>query len=88
MRKILLIACFILLVGCVSEEVEESSFCGSSTYASCSSDSDCGTGGCSGQICLGVDEEQMVTTCEWLDCYDDEAYDVSCSCVEEQCQWN
>ena len=53
MRKALLLACLILLVGCASEsgDVEVSDFCGSSTYASCESDSDCATNGCSGQIC-------------------------------------
>lgn len=65
---------------------EEESFCGSSTNASCQTNADCVAGGCSGQICQGKDED-MVTTCEWRDCYANEQYGLSCQCINNQCQW-
>jgi len=63
-------------------------FCGSSTNAACTTDDDCMTGGCSGQVCQGINEEPIVTTCEFLECYNDEAYGVSCGCLEGKCAWN
>ncbi|MEM4598229.1 MAG: eight-cysteine-cluster domain-containing protein [Candidatus Diapherotrites archaeon] len=65
----------------------QSGFCGYSTYASCSADSDCVTGGCSGQICMGKREPGGITTCEWRDCYDETKYGLSCKCVSGRCQW-
>jgi eight-cysteine-cluster-containing protein len=63
-------------------------FCGSSTYGSCSSDADCETGGCSGQVCQSALEENALTTCEWRDCYSAEKYNVKCNCVNNKCQWS
>ncbi len=83
----------LLLVGCATQPVEPvgetpiEGFCGISTSGICSSDGDCLTDGCSGEVCRSVSEEGIVTTCEYLDCYDDTAYGVSCGCVESQCQW-
>jgi eight-cysteine-cluster-containing protein len=68
-------------------ETDLSGFCGSSTFASCSSNSDCGTGGCSGQVCEGKDEGTL-TTCQMKDCYKDEDYGVSCGCVNGKCRWS
>lgn len=54
--------------------------------AECSSDSDCRTGGCSGQLCEPKSREPMVTTCEFLPeygCYDD----IECGCVDGACSW-
>lgn len=62
-------------------------FCGWSTYGECSSDSDCLAGGCSSQVCYSKNEEPIVTTCEWRDCYNADTYGVSCKCVENKCQW-
>lgn len=63
------------------------SFCGTSTNGQCSVDSDCTSGGCSGQVCQSKSEEPMITTCEYRDCYNAEAYGVKCGCVSEQCKW-
>jgi len=65
----------------------QESFCGSSSYGSCSSDADCKTGGCSGQVCQAKNEEGAITTCEWKDCYDSAKYGLQCQCVNKQCQW-
>lgn len=62
-------------------------FCGTSSLASCSSDSDCVKGGCSGQLCYGKSEQPGATTCEWKDCYDDTKYGVTCGCSAGKCQW-
>ena len=62
-------------------------FCGNSTYGSCVADLDCITGGCSGQTCQSRDEEPIITTCEWLDCYDETVYGFECRCVDQKCQW-
>ncbi|MDK2794811.1 MAG: hypothetical protein PWQ58_10 [Archaeoglobaceae archaeon] len=59
-------------------------FCGWSTYASCKDDGDCKVGGCSGQVCMGAGEN-IVTTCEWKDCY--KPTGMKCGCVNNACQW-
>ncbi|MFB6075943.1 MAG: eight-cysteine-cluster domain-containing protein [Candidatus Aenigmatarchaeota archaeon] len=63
-------------------------FCGSSTQETCSADADCVAGGCSGQVCQSKNEESIISTCEWKECYDNEKYGLSCQCVEGKCQWN
>jgi eight-cysteine-cluster-containing protein len=68
------------------EPTEE--FCGSSTYGNCASDSDCMNGGCSGQVCQSRNEEGVITTCEWKDCYSAEKYGLSCKCTNNKCQWS
>ncbi len=62
-------------------------FCGTSSLASCNLNSDCKTGGCSGQVCEGKNEN-LVTTCEWKDCYKEEDYGVACKCVSGKCKWD
>ena len=69
-----------------TEEIEDD-FCGTSTEAVCQVNSDCVTGGCSGQICQGVNEEGTITTCEALACYNAKKYNVQCGCFNEKCQW-
>lgn len=71
------------------EQTEEtSSFCGTATEGSCQTDADCKTSGCSGQVCQSVTEESVITTCEYRECYNAEAFDVSCGCVDNTCQWD
>lgn len=84
MKRVLLIM-LILLVSCSTPKEE---FCGSSTLESCSSNSDCSKGGCSEQICKSSSEEELVTTCEWKDCYYSVEYDLECGCIDEKCQWD
>lgn len=67
---------------------EEEPFCGSSSDAACATDSDCVTDGCSGQICRSNTEEPRITSCEWRDCYDAQAYGLVCSCLEQKCEWH
>jgi len=62
-------------------------FCGWSTYGKCDIDADCITDGCSSQVCRSKFEEQVITSCEWLDCYNANKYGVACKCVDEKCQW-
>jgi len=62
-------------------------FCGRSTNGQCSSDADCITGGCSGQVCQSKSEEPVITTCEYTECYNAQTYGVICSCVNSKCQW-
>ena len=70
-----------------SPSPKQTGFCGWSTKGSCSNDSECITGGCSGQVCQSKSEEPVITTCEYKDCYNDEAYGVECKCVNNTCQW-
>ncbi|RLI93229.1 MAG: hypothetical protein DRO89_00590 [Candidatus Altiarchaeales archaeon] len=53
----------------------------------CTQDSDCGTGGCSGQIC-GLKErvKDIITTCEYRPEYDCLRL-TSCKCIDGKCQW-
>jgi len=62
-------------------------FCGVSTHGPCSSDEECVKGGCSGEVCQSVREGEMITTCEWRDCYDSKKYGYGCRCVAGECQW-
>ena len=64
-----------------------SGFCGTSTSGTCSKDSDCMTGGCSGQVCQGAAEPPVITTCEYRECYSAQAYGLSCGCVSGGCAW-
>ncbi|MBN2014599.1 MAG: DUF333 domain-containing protein [Candidatus Altiarchaeota archaeon] len=53
----------------------------------CSNDSDCGTGGCSGQVC-GLKEivKDIITSCEYRPEYDCLRL-TSCRCVDGRCRW-
>jgi len=62
-------------------------FCGISTLGECSSDSDCVTGGCSSEICQSKNEEPIITTCEYKDCYKAVNYGLKCGCSTKKCQW-
>jgi len=71
--------------GSEQEAIEEKQdFCGWSTYSFCSSDKECVVGGCSGQVCQAKGE-QIITDCQWKECYKNENY--QCKCVENKCQW-
>ncbi len=69
------------------EAVPEEAFCGRSTGGSCSADSDCKRGGCSREVCQSVDEETLITSCRWRDCYDPKKYNLRCGCVNGACEW-
>lgn len=62
-------------------------FCGTSTFGSCSTSSDCIKGGCSSQVCQSKSEEPVVTICDMRDCYNADAYNLKCECVNNKCQW-
>jgi len=63
-------------------------FCGFSTYGYCMSDSDCVMGGCSNQICQSKNEEPIITTCEFKECYNYKKYNLKCRCIDNKCQWS
>jgi len=65
----------------------ETGFCGWSTNATCSTDADCTTGGCSGQVCQSKSEKSVITTCEYTECYDSARYGVTCGCDSGKCSW-
>ncbi len=83
MRFLSLLVAALLAGGCLDE-----GFCGGSTEAVCAFDSDCMTGGCSGQICQGVAEEPIISTCEFRACYEASSFGLGCGCVEGKCAWN
>ncbi|HDJ96634.1 MAG TPA: eight-cysteine-cluster domain-containing protein, partial [Candidatus Aenigmarchaeota archaeon] len=56
-------------------------------YGKCNSNEDCVTDGCSAQVCRSKFEKQIITSCEWLDCYDAKKYGVACKCVSGKCEW-
>ncbi len=84
MKKIFFILLIILLAGCIQDEP----FCGTSTYDSCETNSDCIDAGCSSQICQSKNAEQTFTTCEFRPCYEPNIYGVECKCIENKCQWS
>jgi len=85
-------SCVGLSIGRCSEEkclsLTNEEFCGSSTYGNCVSDSDCMGGGCSGQVCQSKNEEGVITTCEYRDCYAAKDYGLECKCADNKCQWS
>lgn len=68
-------------------KLNSTGFCGTSTNGQCSTDSDCMTGGCSGQVCQSKSEEPVITTCEYTECYNAQIYGVTCGCLDNKCQW-
>jgi len=83
LATVLLASCLLVttaLLGCPP-------FCGSSTYAECTLDDECRAGGCSGQLCGHMDEE-LITTCEWRECYGSDPPGLACGCYDGQCQWS
>lgn len=53
----------------------------------CVSDSDCGVGGCSGQVCTAASEAAgVITTCEYRAEYDCLKL-TGCGCVNGKCAW-
>lgn len=68
-------------------EILKEGFCGRSTMSYCVNDLDCVKGGCSGSICQAKADEQVLTTCEYKECYSAEIYGLSCRCTEGKCQW-
>lgn len=87
----LIVAGAVIIVSSVSmvENAEEpqEEFCGISTNGTCESDLECIETGCSGSTCQSKNEEEMMTTCEWKECYDNEKYGLSCQCIEGKCTW-
>lgn len=67
---------------CVSEKEFETMPIGE-----CSTDSDCGTGGCSGQVCTTAEKAMgIITTCEFLPEYECLRL-TSCGCIDGKCMW-
>ena len=62
-------------------------FCGFSTFGKCKSDLDCFISGCSYQVCQSKLEEEVLTTCEYRDCYNYSKFNLSCKCIDNMCQW-
>ena len=84
---ILLFALVILISSCAEVSNNELINESKNTIDECGSDSDCSTGGCSGQICGKKDKvEGIITTCEWQQQYDCLKL-TSCGCVNGKCQW-
>ncbi|MCF7861745.1 eight-cysteine-cluster domain-containing protein [Candidatus Woesearchaeota archaeon] len=64
-------------------------FCGSSGLESCDKDDDCVKSGCSGQICMSTEKAgQILSTCEYKECYNAANYDLTCGCYEGKCAWH
>ena len=51
----------------------------------CKSDADCGSGGCSGEMCVARSLGAITSTCEVRACFG--VLD-TCGCVEGKCQWS
>ena len=70
----------ILIAGCNQDDP-------TITYIECNKDSDCGVGGCSGQICGGLDTiNNIITTCEFRPEYECLKL-TSCQCINNRCNW-
>ncbi len=86
MKRLILLGILLFLGACaVENKVINEDFCGTETLSECSSDSECVTDGCSGEICRAVNDESYITTCEWKECY--EKRGLECKCIEGKCAW-
>jgi len=57
-----------------------------SPQVECNLDTDCKKAGCSGQLCISADKEDIATTCEYKEeyaCYQE----TECKCVSNKCDW-
>ena len=87
-RKIILFLVLVLfLIRCEEQIKEKPVDIVDIKDTECSSDSDCATGGCSGQICGEKEKvKDIVTTCEYLPEYDCLRL-TDCRCINDKCQW-
>lgn len=71
--------------GCVKNQCKEVVY--GEPKPECTTDLDCATGGCSGQIC-GLKEKvkDIITTCEWREEYGCLRL-TNCRCINDKCQW-
>lgn len=58
---------------------------GPSEAGECSTDADCGTTGCSGEVCVATANADLTTTCELAPCF--QVLD-TCGCREGRCSWS
>ena len=63
-------------------------FCGESTHAYCSTDDDCFETGCSNEVCASRSQGKTQTSCFWRTCYNNERFDLTCQCINDECQWD
>jgi eight-cysteine-cluster-containing protein len=67
---------------------QETGGIGKTSAVECTANSDCSTGGCSGQLCGKKGEiENIVTTCEFKEEYGCLGL-TQCKCIESTCQWD
>ena len=85
MIKYFLLGILIFIIGCANVPQDTSDDI--SKDVGCVSNSDCGVGGCSGQICGEKEDVQgIITTCEFREIYG--CYRLtSCGCLNNKCQW-
>lgn len=58
---------------------------GEEAAGECAEDADCGTGGCSGEVCVAADKaREQAGACDVHPCF--AALDV-CTCQETRCRW-
>lgn len=83
MKKILLLVLVLFLISCAAKEKQIET----PKTVECASDSDCSTGGCSGQICGAKEKiKDIVTTCEYSEEYKRLRL-AECRCIDNKCQW-
>jgi len=57
-----------------------------STYSERQTDEYCITTGCSNQICQSKNEGELMTTCEFKECFGAKTFKVTCKCIDNKCQ--
>ena len=89
MRNYLILLFCLAVAGCstASAASGKGDFCGRSTYGKCDKAVDCRSGGCSTQLCHSRFDEVLPVVCDNKPCYNAKAYNLSCKCVENKCQW-
>ena len=82
MKKVILLFLLLIIFVVACTKVEKPI-----TKVECNTNNECGTGGCSSQICGKKGEvENIITTCEFKAEYEC-LKETSCSCINNKCQW-
>ncbi|MCP3682733.1 MAG: eight-cysteine-cluster domain-containing protein [bacterium] len=78
MRWVLITLFLILITGCAEENIPD---------AECTTNDDCSTGGCSGEICgTSSTTGDVASICLWKEEY--RCFKITgCECIEGHCQW-
>ena len=70
-----------------NDEDKNKEYSGDSSFAVCTTDTDCVSSGCNGELCLGKKQETFMSVCIVPTKPLPKYFGYHCGCTTEQCQW-